>query len=147
MQIVEASRDIATLEKMVPLYIESAATQAESSLAARRKALRKVAAVSPGRLEAVPCSVLRPQSPLDGVALFPVPYALELWIAHLGWLDRLAAGVQFNLDDLTAEEARGLALLRQEREKFWQAHRSCPQCQSVNVRGASFCGTCGAEFG
>ena len=31
------------LEKMVPLYIESAATQAESSLAARRNALREAA--------------------------------------------------------------------------------------------------------
>ncbi len=134
MQVLEAGRDISSLERFIPLFIEAAATRAESGLAARRQALRRMAAVSPQRTDSVPCS------------LFPVPYAFELWIGHLGWLDRVAAGVQFTLDDLTAEEARGLALLRQEREKFWQAHSACAQCQSVNARGASFCGTCGAEF-
>lgn len=133
MRILEAGRDISALEHYLPLFIEQAAMQAESSLAARRRSLRRAAAISAARLDSIPCS-------------FRVPYAFELWIAHLGWLDRLAAGVQLTLDDLTTEEARGLALLRQEREKFWQAHCCCPQCQSVNVSGASFCGTCGVEL-
>jgi len=131
---IEASRDLETLAKVLPLYIEQAASQSASALAARRKALRRQATVNPERqerLEAAP----------------EVPHAFELWIGHLGFLDQLSGGVQFTLDDLTPEEARGLALLRRAREKFWQEHISCPVCQSVNLRNSSFCGGCGKEFG
>lgn len=136
MQVVEASRDLVALERFIPAFIESAATQAHSGLAVRRAALRKAAAVNPARFA----------SPDSRIPNAGFPHAFELWIAHLGWLDRIAAAVHFTLDDLTAEEARGLALFRHEREKFWSSHSSCPQCQSVNVRSASFCGGCGAEF-
>lgn len=131
---IEASRDLTSLERYLPVFIEQAASQSESRLAARRAALRKSAALNPARFDSIPCS------------LFPVPYAFELWIAHLGWLERLSGGVAFSLDDLTVEEARGLALFRSEREKFWHAHASCPHCRSVNLRGATFCGGCGADF-
>ncbi|MBI2815454.1 MAG: zinc ribbon domain-containing protein [Acidobacteria bacterium] len=132
MHFIEASRDLAALSRFIPAFIESATRQAESPLAARRRALRQQAAINPVRL--------------DFIGNGRIPHAFELWISHLGWLDRIAAGVQFTLDDLTAEEARGLALFRYEREKFWASHSSCPHCQSVNARGASFCGGCGTEF-
>ncbi len=134
MPIIEASRDLTSLERFLPLYIESATAAAESGLASRRKALRKSAALNPDRFASVPCS------------LFPIPYAFALWIGHLGWLERLSGGVRFSLDDLTLEEARGLSLLRQERERFWQSHASCPVCNSVNLRTATFCGSCGKEW-
>jgi mono/diheme cytochrome c family protein len=116
----------------MPLYIEQSAGQAESQLVSQRRALRQAAAINPQRLA--------------GPGVPAVPYAIELWMAHLAWLDRLAAAVQFTLDDLTAEEARGLAALRQEREKFRSAHASCAQCHSINLRDAAFCGGCGAEL-
>ena len=134
MSIIEASRDLAALERLIPLYIEQAATQAEGSLAARKRALRIATAVNPERFETVPGS------------LSSVTYCFQLWIGHLGWLDQISAGVQFALGDLRPEEAHGLALLRRARDKFWQEHSSCPACDSVNLRIASFCGGCGKEF-
>ena len=134
MPLIEPSRHPATLQRYLPLFIEQAAAHAESSLAARRRVLRQAAAINPDRVSSVPCS------------LFPVPYAFELWIAHLGWLDRTASTVHFTLDDLTAEESRGLAMLRAERDKFWQAHSTCPSCHSINPRTATFCSACATEF-
>ena len=133
MIIIEASRDLSSLERYLPVFIEQAAGQM-SGLDSRRRALRRAAAVNPGRIEQLGSSGAR------------IPHAFELWIAHLGWLERLSGGVAFSLDDLTAEEARGLALFRSERERFWQAHSSCAHCRSVNLRGATFCGGCGADF-
>jgi hypothetical protein len=133
MHIIEASRDLTALERYLPLFIEKAATEV-SALAARRRVLRRSAAVNPERVDRIV-----PDAPR-------IPHAFELWIGHLGWLERLSHGVRFTLDDLTTEEARGLALLRQERERFWQAHSSCPVCNSVNPRSATFCGGCGQEW-
>ena len=131
MNVIEASRDLKALERLCPLYIEQATSQAESDWVARRNLLRRSAAIDPARLERTdPAPV--------------IPYAFRLWIDHLGWLDSI--GINFTLDDLTPEEATGLALLRRAREKFWRDHSSCPQCQSINLRAASFCGGCGAQF-
>jgi hypothetical protein len=135
MQIVEASRDLSALGRYLPLFIGQAASQAESGLAARRIALRRAAAINPARLE----SLKKPSA--------SIPYAFELWIAHLGWLDQVGASIDFTLDDLRPEEADGLALLRHARERFWREHSACPQCQSVNIRAANFCGGCGTQFG
>lgn len=133
MTVVEASRDFNGLERFLPMFIEKAASRM-SELAARRRTARRDAALNPERVA---------RAEQAGVA---VPHAFELWIGHLGWLDRISTGVAFSLDDLTMEEARGLALLRQEREKFWRTHSACPHCQSVNARNASFCGGCGTDF-
>ncbi len=136
--IVDASRDIAALENYLPIFIDNAATRAESGLAARRKALRMQAAVNRERLERT-----EPDRAFGGRA---IPHAFELWIGHLGRLDQLATGVRFTLDDLTAEEAHGLALFRRARDRFWNEHRSCALCSSINLASAAFCGGCGAQF-
>ena len=135
MQIVEAARDLSALERYLPLFIGQAASQAESDRALRRRAFRRAAAIDPKRLER--------RTP-EGAA---IPYAFELWISHLGWLDQVGEGVGFTLDDLRPEEAQGLAILRRARELFWRQHSACPQCRSVNLSSASFCGGCGVQFG
>ena len=135
MQIVEASRDLSALERYLPLFIGHAASRAECDMALRRQVFRRAAAVNPERIER--------GSRMEAV----IPYAFELWISHLGWLDQLGEGVGFTLDDLRPEEAHGLGMLRRSREKFWNQHSACPQCQSVNLRAASFCGGCGTQFG
>jgi hypothetical protein len=141
MNVVEASRDLKALERYIPAFVQRAASQADSGLAARRRRQRLEAAVNPGRIE----NLSRPG--LGGLEDGgDVPYAFELWIGHLGWLDQMSAGVQFTLGDLRPEEAHGLALLRRARNKFWQEHSSCPMCHSVNLRSSSFCGGCGQEF-
>jgi len=75
-----------------------------------------------------------------------VPPCFEIWIAHLAWLDVISAAIAWSLDDLACEEAEGLALFRRARKKYWAEHLSCPACQSVNPRSASFCGGCGKDF-
>ena len=134
-QLIEASRDFAALERLMPLYIERAASQAESGLAARRKAQRVATAVNPERIRAI-TEMVGPE----------IPFGIELWIGHLGHLDQASGAVQFSMNDLSADECRGLALLRRVREKYWSEHASCSVCQSVNLRSASFCGGCGKEF-
>ena len=134
MNIIEASRDLNALERYIPEFVQRAASQAESGLAARRRKQRLAVAVNPERIEKL-------QTEEGGI-----PYAFELWIGHLGWLDQISAGVQFTLGDLRPEEAHGLALLRRARDKFWQDHSACPICNSVNLRAASFCGGCGKDF-
>jgi hypothetical protein len=128
---VEAPRAFTEIERFLPIFIESSARAAESTLAARRREMRRAAAVNPARIEA-------PFGDAPGI-----PFAFELWIIHLGELDRLAGGVAFTLDDLTPEEARGLALLRRAREHFWAEHQKCPGCNSLMSKSQSFCGTCG----
>src|SRR3990172_8954138 len=103
MTLIEASRDLKALEGYLPRFIEFAATHAESGLAARRRTQRLAVATDPERLE-------RLNSPDIGI-----PYAFELWIGHLGWLDHVSAGVAFSPADLTPEEAQGLAILRKAR--------------------------------
>lgn len=66
------------------------------------------------------------------------PEALAPWIAHLVELDAMAdllpaAGIQ-----LSYEELRGLALLREAQKKFLNEHESCPGCGQVRNRGG-FC--------
>ena len=134
MNVIEASRDLGSLERYIPQFVERAASQAESGLAARRRRQRLAAAVNPERIEKLQSTEAA------------IPYAFELWIGHLGWLDQISAGVQFTLGDLRPEEAHGLAILRRARDRFWQEHSSCPVCNSVNLRTASFCCGCGKEF-
>ena len=134
MQLIEAGRDYETLERYLSQFVEYAATLAESALVARRRELRRAAAVNPERLEAMSQSLLP-----------AIPRAFEMWILHLSELDSLSSAVAFTLDDLTVEESRGLAMLRCARHKFWESHASCPHCGTVNPRHASFCGGCGEQ--
>ena len=132
MPLIEAPRDYEALEGYLSQFVEYAATLAESALAARRRELRRAAAINPERLEAA-------SQPL----LPAIPRAFEMWILHLSELDSLSSAVTFSPDDLTVEEARGLAMLRRARQKFSETHASCPRCGTVNPRHASFCGGCG----
>ena len=132
MQFVEAGRDYTALEGHLAQFVEYAATLAESALATRRRELRQAAAINPRRLETA-----------SQAWLPAIPRAFEMWILYLSELDSLSAAVAFTLDDLTVEEARGLAMLRRARQKFWEANANCPRCGTVNPRHASFCGGCG----
>ncbi len=134
MQAIEAGRDFVDLERYLPEFIEQAASQAESALQARRREQRRAAAVDPERIES---AIRNPQS--------AIPRCFEMWILHLGELDLLASAAALTLDDLTAEEARGLAMLRRARDKFWEEHSRCSKCGAVNPRYASFCGGCGEQ--
>lgn len=130
MNIIEATRDFQSLERYLPEFIEMCAASAESAWTARRRELRSLAAINPERLEA-PRFALR------------IPHCFALWILHLGELDTLSVAAAFTLDDLTAEEARGLAMLRRARAKFWDEHARCAKCNAVNPRYASCCAGCG----
>jgi hypothetical protein len=129
MKVMDASRDLASIERFLPLFIERAALQS-SEIAANRERKRKESSMNPARVQ-------------HGSL---IPHAFELWFGHLGRLDRMNAAVTMTLDDLTMEEARGLAIFRQARQQFWQSHTACPQCNSVNPRHSSFCSGCGADF-
>ena len=122
---VEAPRDYAAIERLLPLFIERYATSS-SALAARRQELRQSAIVN--RQSSIP----------------QVPFAYELWFLHLGELDQLAGAVKLSLDELTPEEARGLAMFRRAREKFWEEHQKCAVCGAVRRRD-SWCSTCGQK--
>ena len=52
MNLIEAGRDYEALEGHLAQFVEYAATMADSALAARRRELRRAAAVDPERLEA-----------------------------------------------------------------------------------------------
>lgn len=135
MRLIDPSRDVATLEKALPVFIARAASRAESDMQRRRAELRRAVALNPERLDRLEA----------GPA---IPYAVELWIGHLAFLDLLAGVVALGPADLTAEEARGLAMFRAQREKFWSDHTRCPQCNAVNRRGAAICaGGCGRKLG
>jgi hypothetical protein len=71
-----------------------------------------------------------------------IPDAVMMAIAHLCDLDLMNAGVQFSARDMTAAEARGLALLRRARENFCGQRERC-ECGAVNLRNALSCLGCG----
>lgn len=132
MELVEVSRDLNGLAKLLPEYLEYAALRAAPDFARRRAAIREKIAANPERLR----------------QLYPahsVPLGYEMWIGHLSWLDAVSDAAGWTASDLTADEAEGLALFRRAREKFWAEHSQCPACRSVNARGAKFCGGCGKE--
>ena len=126
----EAARDYAAIERLLPQFIERHASAA-SGLAARRLELRQQAT---GR---------RPVDHTDQRSVTTVPFAYELWFLHLGELDQLAGAVTLSLDELTPEEARGLAMFRRAREKFCEEHQRCAVCSAVRRRSDSWCSTCG----
>lgn len=63
-----------------------------------------------------PRVTLQPASPR-------VPFAYRKWIEHLFLLDSLPSL------ELDADEARGLAELRRQREQFSETHFRCPGCK------------------
>lgn len=76
---------------------------------------------------------------LKRIEAAPVPFAFAAWIEHLFFLDALLeTRLVLRADELFPEERRGLELLRQAREEFWQRHELCPGCGALLIRG----GTC-----
>jgi len=67
-----------------------------------------------------------------------VPYAYRRWIEHLFLLDTLGDRVQ-----LTADEALGLASLRNARDKFGDTHTRCPKCKAWLRAGSVIPCRCG----
>ncbi len=132
MRLMEAPRDVQMLGRVLPAYIEYAANAADSALN-RRNEIRRQIAMNPERLERM--------NPLP-----EIPFAFEIWIGHLSWLDLISDGVQLGPDFLEPEEVEGLALYRRARERFWAEHSCCPVCNSVNLRTAKFCAGCGKSF-
>lgn len=73
-----------------------------------------------------------------------LPPAVGPWIAHLASIEEKAeAGCMFRLTDLTEEEWRGRALLKQARERLSRRYKACPGCGKAILRlmtGHDLCG-------
>jgi len=70
-----------------------------------------------------------------------LPYALELWIAHLALLEQVLEIAPVSWQELRGEELQGLLLLREARERFRREYHPCAQC-GAPVRG-KICTRCG----
>lgn len=71
-----------------------------------------------------------------------VPYAFELWIAHLLLLEQALGVAPIPWRELRAEELDGLLLLRAAQERFRREYRPCGQCRAP-IKG-KICTRCGA---
>ena len=71
-----------------------------------------------------------------------VPYAFELWIAHLLLLEQTLGIAPIPCRELRAEELDGLLLLRAAQERFRREYRPCGQCRTP-IKG-KICTRCGA---
>ncbi len=71
-----------------------------------------------------------------------VPYAFELWIAHLLLLEQTLEVAPIPWRELRAEELDGLLLLRAAQERFRREYRPCGQCRAP-IKG-KICDRCGA---
>lgn len=70
-----------------------------------------------------------------------LPYAMELWIAHLAWLEQVLEITPVPWRQLRSEELAGLLLLREAREQFRREYHPCPRC-AAPVKG-KICTRCG----
>ena len=70
-----------------------------------------------------------------------VPYAFDLWIAHLLLLEQTLGVAPIPWSELRAEELDGLLLLRAAQEKFRREYRPCGQC-GAPIKG-KICPRCG----
>lgn len=71
-----------------------------------------------------------------------IPHGHLIWLQHLCELDELLGVAAFQP---TLAEAKGIALLRGARDKFWSEHQR-HSCGAVNHRHALFCSGCGKTF-
>jgi len=74
-----------------------------------------------------------------GVAL---PYAFELWIAHLALVEQVLEMAPVGWQELPAAELEGILLLRSARERMRREYRACAECGTA-VKG-KICPRCGA---
>ena len=70
-----------------------------------------------------------------------LPYAFDLWIAHLLLLEQALEVAPIPWSELRAEELHGLLLLRAAQERFRREYRPCGQC-GAPVKG-KICPRCG----
>ena len=70
-----------------------------------------------------------------------LPYAFDLWIAHLLLLEQALEVAPIPWSELRAEELHGLRLLRAAQERFRREYRPCGQC-GAPVKG-KICPRCG----
>ena len=73
-----------------------------------------------------------------------LPDGYFTWIVYLIWLERILEVTQVAL---LAVEVEGLALLKQEREKFQASHPACPHCGMPNTKHELRCRECMEELG
>jgi len=71
-----------------------------------------------------------------------LPYAFELWIAHLALLEQTLEMTPVSWRELRGAELEGLLLLRAAREQFRREYRACGECGAA-VKG-KICPRCGA---
>lgn len=70
-----------------------------------------------------------------------LPYAFDLWIAHLALLEQALEIAPVSWPELRSEELQGLLLLREARERFRREYHPCAQC-GAPVKG-KICTRCG----
>jgi hypothetical protein len=68
-----------------------------------------------------------------------------LWVQYLLWLKSVCALPGCALE-LLADEAEGLLAVTDAEREFRKAHPSCWKCGELNVRDASYCRSCSADF-
>lgn len=71
-----------------------------------------------------------------------LPYAFELWIAHLALVEQVVEVAPMGWNELPASELEGLLLLRAARERMRREYRACAECGGA-VKG-KICPRCGA---
>jgi len=71
-----------------------------------------------------------------------LPYAFELWIAHLALVEQALEMAPVGWQELPASELEGILLLRAARERMRREYRACGECGAA-VKG-KICPRCGA---
>ena len=74
-----------------------------------------------------------------------LPYAFELWIAHLALVEQVLELMPAAWRELRGAELEGLLLLRAARERIGREYRVCRECGAA-VTG-KICPRCGALGG
>lgn len=64
-------------------------------------------------------------------------------LAHLGWLKRARKAKTLPANALTADEAEGLAILKELEEKLRGSLVRCPHCGQPTEKKFSACSACG----
>ena len=71
-----------------------------------------------------------------------LPYAFELWIAHLALVEQVLEMAPVGWQELPAAELEGILLLRAARDRMRREYRACTECGAA-VKG-KICPRCGA---
>jgi hypothetical protein len=71
-----------------------------------------------------------------------LPYAFELWIAHLALVEQVLEMAPVGWQELPAAELEGILLLRAARDRMRREYRACAECGGA-VKG-KICPRCGA---